>query len=358
MQRTIVQFSLLCLLAVAIGSAAASDVITYRDGKKATGQEQPGTIQDESITSVVIMPNLKNTPKTIDAADIINIVYEEPLKTKDAKDAYRKAVNAETAADRAGANAPNRKQLVAEALAEYQKALPKLAGVKFVERHVQYKIGVLAARLAADDAAQLPVAIDALAKFKAANPNSWQITNCIRVLAKLYSDTNDYEKAAATFEQLKGMNGLTKEMKLDAELQAINSWVLGGNMAKAGDLLRPLLASLPPTDPKFLELQMKQDLILAKSGKFKQAETELKGLIKDAKDKDKVALFHNTLGECYLVNNQPKDAVFEFLWVEMMYNQNKNEELKAVAQLEKVFKQLNRPDRAREYADKLDRMRR
>src|SRR5208283_3304993 len=110
MQRTIVQFSLLCLLAVAIGSAAASDVITYRDGKKATGQEQPGTIQDESITSVVIMPNLKNTPKTIDAADIINIVYEEPLKTKDAKDAYRKAVNAETAADRAGANAPNRKQ--------------------------------------------------------------------------------------------------------------------------------------------------------------------------------------------------------------------------------------------------------
>ena len=69
------------------------------------------------------------------------------------------------------------------------------------------------------------------------------------------------------------------------------------------------------------------------------------------------ALVYNTLGDCFNVKGLKKDAMWAYLWVDVVYNQDKIEHAKAVERLSRVFKDLNDDARADRYKDKLKSMR-
>ena len=74
-------------------------------------------------------------------------------------------------------------------------------------------------------------------------------------------------------------------------------------------------------------------------------------IIKDTTDKSVKATAHNALGLSYFEAAEFKEARWEFLWVDLVYNQDKSEHAKALYYLWLTFKELGEADRAQEYLD-------
>jgi len=64
---------------------------------------------------------------------------------------------------------------------------------------------------------------------------------------------------------------------------------------------------------------------------------------------------YNSLGDCYRLNGRPKEALWPYLWVDVIYHQDKQEHAKAIAQLAKLFDEQGDKARAKLYKDKLKR---
>jgi hypothetical protein len=156
---------------------------------------------------------------------------------------------------------------------------------------------------------------------------------------------------------LKKLPGVSEEMKTDCDLMAADLLVRARQHAEAGARLAKILATMPATHPRRKELTVKRILCDANTpAKFTAAVADLRKMAADAKDPGEIALAYNTLGDCYLMNNMPKDAAYEYLYVDLIYNQNKEQLQKAITQLVQVFKELKQPDRAKEYAEKLEKL--
>jgi tetratricopeptide (TPR) repeat protein len=353
MKRFFVSLGLLAAVVLFCGSQAqAQSKVSFRDNTKKDRPivEASGTIKTESPSQVVIKPNI-GAEKAIPAGDVIDISYEVK---PDVRPDYRKANGAEMTAAKAAPGTPARRAALGDALADYQKLVPKMAGTQFVERHVKWKVASITAALAADDKSQQKPAIDLLEKFKKENADGWQIVTCVRTLSQLYMDSGDYAKAASSFDDLKKMPGVSDETKTDCDLLAADCEIRAKKHAEAGARLGKILSGMQKSNPRYNELNMKRILCDANTpAKFNAAVTDLRKMAAAAKDPGEIATAYNTLGDCYLMNNMPKDAVYEYLYVDLIYNQDKTQHLKAMEKLVQVFKELKQPDRAKEYADKL-----
>jgi hypothetical protein len=335
-----------CLTLVAGPIARAQDKIYFRDPtKKDKEGEKSGSIQKESPNSITVKPTI-GPVTTIPAVDVIDVVYEVKGVSKD----LNRAVTAERAAKggRTG---------LQTALKEYQSLVGKITGNAPAERHLQYKIAVLTAKVAGDDQAQMKQAIPLLVAFKKNHADSWQINGCIALLSQLYMDTGDFEKAAGAFDDLMKVPGLSDEGKADAEMKAADCLMRAKKYDAAGDRLQSRLSKTPRNKPEYEALEMK--LIVCKANtpaKFKEAVDDLRKKIAASKDRAKIALFYNALGDCYTMNNEPKAAMYEYMFVDLIYNEDKAQHKKAVEQLAQVFKELKQMDKAKEYAEKSERM--
>lgn len=338
-----------CLFGVAGPIAKAQDKILFRDStKQGKETEVTGTIKSESPNEIVIKAGLAGTTeKKYPAADVIDVVYD--LKG-DAKKDYGRAYTAERAAKGGKAG-------LTTALKEYQSLQGKITGNAPAERHLQYKIASLTAKIAGDDQAAMKAAIPLLQAFKKNHSTGWQIHSCIGLLSTLYMDTGNFEQAAAAFDDLMKVPGLSDEGKADAEMKAADCLMRAKKYDQAADRLQGRLAKTPKNKPEYEALEMK--LIVCKANtpaKFKEAVEDLRKKIAANKDPAKIALFYNALGDCYYMNNEWKASMYEYLFVDLIYNADKTQHKKAVEQLAQVFKELKQMDRAKEYADKAERL--
>lgn len=356
MNRLCCRIAVFAWMTLAVGTLAhAQTQVTFRDSSKKDRPVTPasGTIQSEAPDKIVLKPNI-GPAKPIPAADIIDVVYEVKPELRPE---YRKASTAEATASKAGTPAAAKRAALHEAVTEYAKLAPKLAGLPEVERHVRYKIASLSATAAGEDKAEMKKAADLLEQFKKANAGGWQIVSAVSTLSQLYMDLGSFDKAAGAFEDLKKLPGLTDETKADIDLKISTCLLRGGKHKEAADLLGKILAVMPKTNPKYKELNM--TLITCKANtpeKFKEAVGDLRKMIAAGKEPSEIALAYNTLGDCYMMNNMPKDAAYEYLYVDLIYNGDKAQHVKAVTQLVQAFKEMKQADRSKEYAEKLDKL--
>ena len=76
--------------------------------------------------------------------------------------------------------------------------------------------------------------------------------------------------------------------------------------------------------------------------------------IKESSDRYVKAVGHNTLGYCYMEQAQTKDAEWEFLWVDVEYNQDRVQHAKALYHLWKLFDEVKKDKvKSTEYLEKL-----
>src|SRR5262249_4309451 len=139
------------------------------------------------------------------------------------------------------------------ALTEY-KTLPNrmASGSEAAKRYVAYRIAMLKATVGEADA------MDALTDFLKKNPNCWEYSSVAKQLAALQLNRGQFEEAAKTIEALARTDGLSKELKQQADLLLIDIQFQAGKLADVSTKVKGALAVMAPDDPERPKLEIYQ----------------------------------------------------------------------------------------------------
>jgi hypothetical protein len=323
---------LACVTFVAVTASAlrAEDgKVSYREraGKGAV-LTASGRIDSESLAGV------KVGGRTIPSSEIIEIAYDVPGAIR--LD-YRSAA-AET-------------KPPAETIKEYEALLrlPAVQSSKYLKRHIEYRIVALAAARADEGALQMRSAIDAIQKFKRENADAWQLVPLTRTLARLLLDKDppDADAAVKAYDELVAAPGAPPDVKLECTLQVIDLLLQSGKTAEA----QTRLAALPAGDPR---VPIYQIGVRATPDKLADTAKQLREYIDRTSDPTLKAAAYNVLGDVYRRDPaHKKDALYAYLYVDVIYNQDAVETQKAVSRLAQLFDEFKDEARAKQYRDRL-----
>jgi TolA-binding protein len=338
--------SCIALLLVLVPSSAWADEVRVKGREKTV----KGDIKSESAKEVVI------GKETIPAADVLDILYEtfQPLSLRLPGGAYHVARDKEKVIKDSG-DAAARKAAMIAAIAKYNECLKndefrRLAKSPYPARAFEYRIAMLTLLLASADQLPTDKALAKLVDFKAKYPNSWQIHQIMPLVANMQLAAEDWKGAEQTFHEMSEMEVLPVQDRRDAELKVIEIIFRSGKPEQASSKLATLETKANATrDPIFISrVRMYKAELLVSQKKYKEAEELLRGAIKDSTDKVAKAIAHNALGECLYHQTKYGEALWEFLWVDTVYNQDKGQRARALYYLWQTFEQLNNAERAQE----------
>jgi hypothetical protein len=333
------------LLTVLLPAAAPADDVFLHGAKDKPSHQ--GTVKQESPAAVTLVKD-KGTVE-IPAEQIREIVYDiEPVVVRVNK--YRPALKAERDAE-AAATPAARAKLYQDAVRLYEEALQGLKeGQPFARRHLEFKLALARWRLAETSAK--PEALDkafaGLAEFRAKNADGWQIGPCLRLLAQWHLERKAWGKAEGLLWELV-KSAVAVDLRQQAEVQALDLLARQGKHADAETKLRAVVAKHAKGSPANLAARIGLVECLGYAKKVDEARKVAGEVLNETKDKLLRARAYNALGVCYALNEQWSEASWEFLWVDLIYNQDRVEHARALYYLEKAFEQLGEADRARDY---------
>jgi hypothetical protein len=317
-------------LAVATTALRAEDgKVSYRERAGKGGVlTASGRIESESLAGV------KVGGKTVSSSEIIEIAYDVPG-----------AIRLDYRSAAAEIKPP------AEVMKEYEALLklPAVQGSKYLKRHIEYRIAALAAARSDEGALQLKAAIDGIQKFKRENADAWQLVPLTRTLARLMLDKDppDPEAARKAYEDLIAAPGAPPDVKLEGTLQVIDLLLQSGKTTEA----QARLAALPAGDPR---VPIYQIGVRATPDKLADAARQLQEYVDKTNDPTLKAAAYNVLGDVYRRDPaHKKDALYAYLYVDVIYNQDAVETQKAVARLAQLFEEFKDEPRAKQYRDRL-----
>lgn len=315
---------------LALPMASAQDKVQFRERGGTGGlQTATGRIESESLAGI------KLGAKTISSGDIIDVTYDVPALIK--LD-YPKAVAAETKSP-------------ADAIREYDALLksPSLLNTKFLRRHFEYKIAMLTAVRADEGAEPVAKAIDALTRFKKDHPDGWQAVPATRTLGRLLrlKEPPDLDGARQVFDELAAAPGVPPDVKADCQFATMDLLLQAGKLAEA----RSRLPSLPAQDAR---VRIYEIGCSATNDKIAESVRRLESLIEGTTDRSLKAAAYNMMGDCYRRDPKlKKEAMYAYLWVDVVYNDDAAEVAKAIGRLSEIFAELKDDDRARKYRERL-----
>ncbi len=298
----------------------------------------------------------------VPAEDIVDIVYE--LSTITDQIPYRAAVKLEKDSLDPAKEATRKTNLM-DALKKYEELYSTIKD-KNPKRHVEYKIAMLRVRQVQEDGDAPDKAVAKLKDFAKKHPNAWQINNVYQTLGRMQVDAGDYDGAEDTYTKLANLDGLSEESHMDARMLAIQAKIQGGKHDEAKRDVLELEKQLPKGSRFHARARVAEaECLVAESQKFKgkneqarsklfdQATDLVRGVIKESNDKYVKAVGHNTLGYCYLEQGKPKEAMWDFLWVDVVYNQDRVQHAKALYHLWDLFTKDGDAPRAQECREAL-----
>jgi hypothetical protein len=338
---------------VALGLAApalAQDEVIISDPKTKKETRLLGTIQTESPGQITVRLAAGGRPRTLPVAEVLDVVYDVPILIKQE---YRAAVNAEGRAEKGIRHEDRRKEL-ALALRRYQDLQAKITEVK-AKRHLEFKIAKLLALKAVDDPAEAAAAGERLVQFRKDYPQAWQTVAAAELLAHLQMEKNDWEAARKTYEDLAGTPNLSEEERLGAELQAAQVLVRARRFSEAQKKIESLEKSVPADSPQAVRLQLSLAECQAAAGKADPAAQKVEALLDKLTDPGLKGLAYNALGDCHRLAKKPKEALWDYLWVDVVYNQDRTEHAKALYYLSQLFKELRDEPRSKQYRERLEK---
>lgn len=316
--------------------------------------------KDKAIKSRITAESPKGIALSKDfipAADVLDVVYLDLKPAEVRITIYRPAVKAERDANEASTEA-KQKALLADALKKYEETFAKvdtsdtLSNGKSAKRHLAYKIALLKMRQAQEEGAPLAPALAKLKEFRAKYKGGWQTAPALELLARLQAGQKQYDQAVATLTDLAKLD-VPATVKHDAELSAVQVLIQAGRQKEAGAQLDDLAKSATK-DPRFAaRVKAVQAELLVAANQTEKAKALLRQIIKGSSDRRVKAIAHNALGMALFKEGNFKDARWEFLWVDVYYNQDPDEHAKALYHLWKVFENLGDAVRAQECRETL-----
>lgn len=340
---------------------AQDAVVKYRDrvGKVETVKDTPqGKILKESLAGVEIEAGAKGKgPLKISSSDIVDIRYITTVGSIDLNAAITADKKIETISD-----ANERLKIAVDAIDKYKKfeAISKEKPSDPVRRYVVFRKAILKAQMTETDSAKLGEAIDELKRYLTEHFDSWQTPTVVRTLASLEAQrpSPDFNGIALAYDQILKDPSIPKDLRAEATVAAAYAFMRAKRPADADKRVGDLLATLDSKDASRERLEVIR--IAAKGASTGNADTTIKQL-QERLDKLTTpvgrAALYNSLGEAYLSAGRKRDALWSFLWVDTVFNQDRVELTRAVEHLATLFAEYEDEDRARSYKAKLSRLR-
>jgi len=346
MKRFIGFIALSFLICVVAGQTwvLGQDKVERRD-KKAGSINVSGKILEESAAGVRIKPQGLGKEETIPSSDIVRVTYADM------------PANASLALGKLAPDEANRNYPVLLKGYEGVQALPELKSAPpGARRYIDYRVASLRA-YAADGDEQLKEAAKGLADFAAANPDSWEYPHAVRQLARLQADMGDYAAAAKTFETLKAAPNLPAEFRQEA-IAALIDLAFQSEDYPAGEArIKEVLADAKTSGPLKARADLYQLGIEGAKGDLAAAVKRIEDAIAKASDPSLKALAYNVLGDVYLAHKQRRNAMWSYLYVDLIYNQDRGEHAKALTRLIKIFDLEKDEEKVKLFKEKLARSR-
>jgi hypothetical protein len=307
-----------------------------------------GIVKSENSLGIT----LEAKKEFIPAGEIVDIRYDKK-QGDPSREFYFPARDKDGSLDKA----KDRQSALLDAIRLYDetlKKIPKEADQDMVRRNVEFRIAYLRGRLAVEFRTSPTTALTALKAYKDKHANSWQITQCLLKLAELQIVENKIADAEKTYAELSQAN-VAEEVKQEADMLAAQLGMKTGNYAQALTRLQAIAGKLPKNSPVAVRAMVAQAECLTLTKKTDDANKLLRQLLKDSSSADKSlrAQVHNALGKNLYDQRQFKEARWEFLWVDVVYNQDKAEHAKSLYYLWHAFKELNENERAQECLETL-----
>jgi hypothetical protein len=348
--------AVVCLCLVGPSAARAQDKIFLKNKEKYVGQKAKVDFLTAKIQSE--LPDgirVAGYKELISADDIIDIEYMvDPIDVR--LNVYRPAFDADQKLHNPKLEAERKKNLAA-ALKGYQEALAKLAGGQdFARRNVEYRLGYLLAQQARDNPADAPAALAKLKEFKSKFADGWQIVRAMHLLANLQLEHKQFADAETTFEELSEMSKAPEAVRHEAKLSAARIGIRAGKHSDALKKLDRLIAEvkLAKDHPLVTRARVAQaECLIADKTTLPKGRAALRDIIKGTTDTGAKAAAYNTLGVSYFSAGEFKEARWEFLWVDVVYNQDRAEHARALYYLWRTFKELGENERAQECLETL-----
>ncbi len=331
----------------AVSPAPGQDRVRYFDRADNKELTVTATVTEETAAELVFRLNTGRVVK-VPLPDLLEVNYNVRAGFLPE---YRKALVQEEEADKA---AGERLKALDLTLQKYREIVPQLAGTPFALRDLEFRVARVMARRADEDRGQLDAALKEVTALQAKYPNSRQTLPAARLRAHLLGLKGDRAAARKVFEELAARKDLSREVQQECELLAVRVLIAGGQHAEAEKKLQHLGKGLKADDPLGQRVQVFLAACQVASGKTADVEKALKPVLDGMAGNDVRGLAHNTLAEAYLKANKPEDAFWQFLMVDVLYDDDREEHARALYHLSKLFEQVKRdPNRAQECRDRL-----
>jgi hypothetical protein len=330
---------------LAPAAQAQLDDVRYLDkGRKE--QSIRGTITKESPVGIEVKQRDQISP--IPAADIVQVQYTSARVP--AVD-FRAPFGREARGLAPGTRDAQRKQFLDEALTGYRDILAKLTDNPKAQRYIKFKVAEVLAHQGKGDEA-----IAALTAYKGEHADSWEIVRCLKLLARLQEDKGDIAGARQSYEDLAKLADIPRETKLESDFLVARLLMRGGKYADAEKKLQAVAAALSPNDSQRPQLLVLLAQSQVQQGNLGAVEKQLRDAAAATTDPNVKAAAHNALGEYFLKKNQAEDAFWEFLRVDVLYSQDRDQEAKALYHLSKLFDKVkNDLNRSRDCKERLQK---
>lgn len=333
------------------GGPVQNDDVTYRDRATGKTEQKVGEIK-ESAAGIIFMKGGKAQP-TISPVDVIKVDYPALPGIPDLS-----ALNKEVDPAKAQTG-------FADLLKKAGTSAPEKTRRVLVYREAMAAARVADLRSGDDFKIEAAKAADKLVAATKIGMKSWECWPAAHGAARLYQELGQPTKAAEVYTLLGDNKDLPPELQFEAKLAALGALLRVGQsqvLTVEGQLDILEKEKGFPTGP------LKERLVVLRAAakvpvpaadaadlppKPVEALAKLEDAINQAKDPVAKAVGYNCLGDLNSAYNAPRDAMWAYLWVAVVYTQDKDELVYGVSRLVGVYDKLGDKDRADQFRDKL-----
>ncbi|MDW8222415.1 MAG: tetratricopeptide repeat protein [Gemmatales bacterium] len=332
-------------------AAQAQDRVSYRDPKTGKVVTREGNITGESPGGITFVWGLDARKEFIPVTAIEDVRFAtEPPETLQAR-------------------AAEAKQQWQKALDAYQQALKGAGKAKLAVPFIEFKILKLRALLMDQQGAdplQRGELYRQLEQFHKRYPNAWQTIECLELMGQLrLRDGLPADEVLAElravrdkFQSQSELVGRVNLFEARALVQQAQGY-LQNQPDKALEIYKQARASLEKLMQTTTDRNLRQEILVslveckAALRQHKEAEADLALLEKEAQDPRTKALVHLARGDIYRLSDRIRDAMWEYLWVDVVYNHDRDLVARALYWLVDVFRKLGDEEKAKACQERL-----
>jgi hypothetical protein len=334
---------------VALGQPTAGpDRVYYSPKKGAPAKEEDAELKADAA-GVKVISNGK-VSATVTAAEIVR-TYPLDIPGLDRATAFE-PIRLEVARDW------EKSRAAYEGIKEKFKANPP----ERLRKWLAFRIAYTTTRGADDTPAdsgwkdKAEAGLKLLTDYLADYPTGWEAWAATRTAARVSHELGKSEAAARMWAKAGKAADITPDLRVEAAYQEADALMRAGRYTEAASKASEAVPKAAPGAPKE---RLNLIVLAAKAAESNPLDgvAAVEAEIGKTKDAAVRATGFALVGELYLAAKKPREAMWSLLWVEVVYNQDKEEVAKALARLSEVFKQLGDEDRERNYQDRMRRNR-